>query len=150
MAILSGGKGIEKALADISAKMSGSVNVGFLSGATYPVAEGEPPVSVAQVAFWNEFGTTKTEMRPFFRTMIAVESLGWAVLIGKAAKHYEYDGKTVLQFMGVKISEQLQQAIIDWRYPGNAPYTIAKKGFDKPLIDTGHMKNSVDFEVKDS
>lgn len=143
MAKVSGGKNMSSALAEISRKMKGSVNVGFLAGATYP-DDGTP---VAQVAFWNEYGTSQTEARPFFRTMIAVESFAWPDLIGKAAKHYGYDGKSVLQFMGVKISEELQQSIAGWRYPGNAASTIAKKGFDKPLVETAHMQNSVDFEV---
>jgi len=41
----------------------------------------------------------------------------------------------------------MQQSIAGWRYPGNAPSTIAKKGFDKPLVETAHMQNSVGFEV---
>ena len=30
----------------------------------------------------------------------------------------------------------------------NAPSTIARKGHDKPLIDTGTLKASIDYEVK--
>ena len=29
-----------------------------------------------------------------------------------------------------------------------AESTIARKGFAKPLVETGHMLNSVDYEVK--
>ena len=142
MADLSGGDKLAAVLDRIGSDMRGSVNVGFLSGATYPDG-----TSVAQVAFWNEFGTTTTPARPFFRTMIGNESPGWGVLMGKAAKAYEYNGATILKFMGVKISEQLQQSIVGWQDPPNAPVTIARKGFNKPLIHTGHMQNSVDFEV---
>lgn len=142
MAVLAGGDKLAKALADIADRMEGSVNVGFLAGATYPDG-----TSVAQVAFWNEYGTTKIPPRPFFRTMIANESPGWGVMMSKAAKHFEYSGTEVLRFMGLKISEQLQQSIVGWQSPPNAPYTIAVKGFNKPLIHTGHMQNSVDFEV---
>ena len=141
---LVGGDKLEKALAEIARKMSGSVKVGFLGGATYPDG-----TSVAQVAFWNEFGTTRIPPRPFFRTMIGNESPGWAVMMGKAAKHYDYNGPTVLQFMGVKISEQLQQSIAGWQVPPNSPVTVALKGFNKPLIDTGQMQSSVDFEVEE-
>lgn len=145
MAVLSGGSDLKKALDEIAGRMSGSVSVGFLAGATYP--EG---TSVAQVAFWNEFGTTNTPSRPFFRTMISRESPGWGVLLSGAAKYYEYDGNIVLSFMGTKIAEQLQQSIVEWRDPPNAESTIRAKGFNKPLIHTSHMQNSVDFEVKDS
>ena len=51
MATLSGGDKLAKILADIGGKAQGSVDVGFMSGATYPDG-----TSVAQVAFWNEFG----------------------------------------------------------------------------------------------
>lgn len=144
MASVKGGKKISKVLAEIGSKMQGSVNVGFLAGATYPDG-----TSVAQVAFWNEYGTTSAPARPFFRTMVARESPGWSLLIAKAAKHYNYDAATVLQFMGVKISEELQQSIRGWSTPGNAASTIAEKGFDNPLLRTGHMQNSVDFEVNE-
>lgn len=142
MAVLTGGDKLERDLRKIAERMSGSVNVGFLAGATYPDGQ-----KVAQVAFWNEFGTTRSPARPFFRTMITAESPGWGALMGKAAGHYQYDSAAVLQFMGVKISEQLQQSIVGWQDPPNAPATIAAKGFNKPLIHTSHMQNSVDFEV---
>lgn len=144
MAAFSGGEGLKKALADIAKKMSGSVNVGFLAGATYPDG-----TSVAQAAFWDEFGTTTAPSRPFFRTMISKESPGWGVLTAKALKHYGYDGRMAVQLMGVKIVEELQQSIIGWQDPPNAKSTVAIKGFNKPLIHTSHMLNSVDYEVKD-
>lgn len=142
MAILSGGKEISKALSAIAEKMSGSVKVGFLEGATYPDG-----TSVAQVAFWNEFGTTRIPSRPFFRTMISRESPGWGVLLAGAAKHYDYNSDTILKLMGTQIAEQLQQSIVGWKDPPNAPSTVRIKGFNKPLIHTSHMQNSVDFEV---
>lgn len=145
MAVLSGGDSIAKALSAIGQKMSGSLTVGFMNGATYTV-EGQT-VLVAQVAFWNEFGTTTTPSRPFFRTMIANESPGWGVLVAGAAKHYDYNGETVLKFMGEKITEQLQESIREWKDPPNAKSTVKAKGFDKPLTDTGDMPKSITFEV---
>jgi len=144
MATLLGGDKLEKVLAEIGRNMSGSVKVGFMSGATYP--DGTP---VPQVAFWNEFGTSRIPPRPFFRTMIANESPGWSVLIGRAAKEYDYNAGTVLKFMGDKISEQLQQSIVGWQDPQNSPVTVALKGFNKPLVDTGQMQNSIDYEVEE-
>lgn len=142
MAVLSGGDSINKVLASIGRKMSGSVNVGFLAGATYPDG-----TSVAQVAFWDEYGTATSPARPAFRMMIAHESPGWGALIAKAAPHYEYDGEKVLKFMGLKISEQLQQSIVGWQDPPNAPSTVRAKGFNKPWINTSHLLNSIDSEV---
>jgi len=145
MPALIGGEKLQRVLAEIGSNMEGSVSVGFLGGATHPDG-----TSVAEAAFFNEFGTTKIPARPAFRAMIANESPGWGVMMGKAAKHYDYNGVTVLQFMGVKISEQLQQSIVGWQSPPNAASTIKAKGFNKPLIHTSHTLNSVDFEVNTS
>ena len=142
MAVLSGGDSIAKALSAIGQKMSGSLTVGFMNGATYPDG-----VKVAQVAFWNEFGTTTSPSRPFFRKMIADESPGWGALVARAAAYYNSDGATILNFMGEKIAEDLQQSIVGWQDPRNAASTIARKGFDKPLVDTGDMSRSITYEV---
>lgn len=143
MATLSGGAKLEAYLAKIADRMEGELKVGFLEGAIYP----ETGDSVAQVAFWNEYGTSRSPARPFFRTMIANESGGWADVLARAAKHYQYDSKKVLSAMGDVIKGQLQKSIIGWQDPQNAPYTVAKKGFDKPLIDTGNMRDSIDYTV---
>lgn len=142
---ISGGDKLEKALADIAKKMSGgSVRAGFLEGATYPDG-----ISVAQVAFWDEFGTSKSPARPFFRTTISNNSGEWAEKVEKAVVHYDYDSKKVLNFMGEIIKEDIQTSINGWTTPANAESTIAKKGFDAPLRHTMHMHDSVGHEVEE-
>ena len=37
----------------------------------------------------------------------------------------------------------VQETIKEGEFSPNAPSTIKKKGSDKPLIDTGHMRQSV-------
>lgn len=143
MATLTGGDKLAKILAEIGGKAKGSVDVGFMSGATYP--DGTP---VAQVAFWNEFGTSRAPSRPFFRAMIAKESAGWPELLGKAAVHYGYDAHQALSVIGEKINDDLKSSIVGWQGPQNAPSTIAKKGFNKPLIDTGDMLRSTTYNVR--
>lgn len=54
----------------------------------------------------------------------------------------------VLQKVGVYAKGIIQQEISDGDFAANAPSTVARKGFDKPLIDTGHMRQSVNFEIK--
>ena len=141
---LSGGDGLDKALADIATRMGGgSVSVGFLAGASYP--DGTP---VAAVAFWNEYGGPERPPRPFFRQMIAKESPGWAFKMGKLAKLTNYDGAKVLGLMGEDIKGALQKSINDFTTPALAQSTIHAKGFAKPLIDTSVMLNSIAYEVK--
>ena len=52
-----------------------------------------------------------------------------------------------LSNLGQKASIDLEQSIINFKTPGNAPWTIKAKGFDDPLIETRHMLNSVRWEV---
>lgn len=175
MAYFSGGNLLKKALAKISGKSKGSVNVGFLAGATYP----ETGQSVAQVAFWDEFGTTTSPPRPFFRPMIARESSGWGVRIASGLKYYNYDAQKLMAAMGSHIRDELQASIIAVDGPALSPITlILRKRFwtnpwdirgadvgdaaraaaageegasgtqAKPLIWTGTMLNAADYEVK--
>lgn len=129
-------------LAQIARGMDASVEVGFLEGATYE--DGTP---VAAVANWNEFGTSTAPPRPFFRNMIAKESPSWGGKIAKLAVATGNDGVKILELMGEDIEGALKQSINDFTDPGNAESTIARKGFDKPLIDTSHMVNSTGHRV---
>lgn len=143
--VLTGAPGLMKKLEEIARRMGGgSVSVGFLEGATYPDG-----TSVPAVAFWNEFGvpTHKQPPRPFFRQMIAKESPSWPKKMAKLAKATGYDGPRVLALMGEDIKGGLQESINSLDSPPLADSTKQAKGFDKPLIHTSHMINSVDYEV---
>jgi len=85
--------------------------------------------------------------RPFFRKMIWSQSKGWGALISKALKQSDYDIDKALHKTGEIIRGQLQNSIRQLNDPPLARSTIREKGSEKPLILTGHMLNSVDFEV---
>lgn len=85
--------------------------------------------------------------RPFFRGMIKDKGPGWGDDMAKILPAAGYDAATALGRMGDRIKGQLQQSIVSFSDPRNAPSTIRKKGFDDPLVDIGHMLNSVDYEV---
>lgn len=133
---------VQRKLSEIAASMRGSVEVGFLEGATYP--DGTP---VAAVAFWNEYGSSGPP-RPFFRTMIAKESPDWPAKMAKLAIATQYNGAKTLALMGEDIEGALKQSINDLTSPPLAESTIKRKGFDKPLIDTAHMINSTGYRVE--
>ncbi len=92
--------------------------------------------------------TIDTPARPFFRDMIEKRKGEWAGDLGKIIVASNYDQDLSLGRMGKHISEQLQESIRDFKEPENAKSTIAKKGFDKPLIETSHMINSVASDIK--
>ncbi len=87
--------------------------------------------------------------RPYFRGMIAANKGDWGPQLGKIIKAANYDAGVALGRMGANIQGQLQQSIRDMKDPPNAKSTVRQKGFDDPLIKSGHMLNSVDWEVKD-
>jgi hypothetical protein len=85
--------------------------------------------------------------RPFFRGMIQKRKGEWPSDLGKIIKASDYDSGVALERMGKRIEEQLQDSIREFSDPENAKSTVAKKGFNKPLVESSHMLNSVDSEV---
>ncbi|EOI3514464.1 hypothetical protein ACOJBQ_003912 [Cronobacter muytjensii] len=122
------------------------LKVGFLSGATYP--DGTP---VPLVAAANEFGNPSNNQppRPFFRNAIANHDNEWSEVAGKLAEGGPVDTETLLGLLGEKIKSDIQEEIRTLLEPPLSPATIKRKGFSKPLIDTSHMLNSVDYEISE-
>lgn len=149
MTTFSGGEALERKLRELAEKLGDGkvLRVGFLEGAPYE-KNGTP---VATVAASNEFGNPANNQppRPFFRRMIADKSPDWGDDLANLAEAENFDIDTLMGRMGEHVKGQLQESIREFTEPELSPVTIAKKGFSKPLIDTSHMLNSVDYEVKD-
>lgn len=144
MAYVRGGAKFERKLREMLEKLNrpGALRVGFLANAKYP--DGTP---VAAVAAWNNYGTGRAPPRPFFSNFIANNQKQWPDDMAKLLKRNEYDADTVLNLMGERMKGQLQKEIRDLVAPPLAKSTIARKGFDKPLIHHSIMINSVDYKV---
>lgn len=107
-------------------------------------------LQVAQYATWNEFGTSTIPSRPFMRnyfdssvdglTRFTVNGIA-KVLTGRSTLNQFFNAAGARMVSGVK------KSINSGGWTPNAPYTIAKKGSSKPLIDTGVMLNSVTFAI---
>lgn len=108
----------------------------------------QPPITltVATVAFWNNYGTAKAKARPFFTDMIEQKSPQWSGDLALAVLKTGYDSRKALNLMGIRVNDQLVKAIVDWP-ADNSPLTVAIKGFNKGLIDRGIMQRSTDYEV---
>jgi hypothetical protein len=148
---ITGGKALQAKLRELAGRLGtgGDVSVGFFEGAVYPAdaEKGSAGLPVAQVALWNEFGTSNAPARPFFRTMIALKSPSWGNALAINAKSTHYNTRQTLTLMGEGIQDQLVTSINEWNSPPNADYTVKRKGFDKPLIDTKRMRDSVGYVV---
>jgi hypothetical protein len=147
MATIRGGEKFEAAMADLARRLGrpATLKVGFLGNATYP--DGKP---VAMIAAINEYGAPSRGQppRPFFRRMINAKQGEWPAAIAGVLQAQGNDVEKALDIAGAAIAGQLRQSIVDLVDPPLAPSTIARKGHDKPLVDTSHMLKSVDHEVK--
>jgi hypothetical protein len=66
------------------------------------------------------------------------------------SQQQEVDVKKALTIVGVVAQDDVKDKIDWWAKEGtprNAPMTIEKKGFDSPLIETGQMRDAVNFKV---
>lgn len=146
---LKGGDQLRMKLNGIAEKIGRGkeVRVGFLEGAA-PEPDGTP---IATVAAIDEYGNPANGQppRPFFRNMIAAKKDGWGGTFATLMKSEDMDSKKALALMGQEIRDQLVESINEFTDPPLAPSTIEKKGFDKPLIDKGYMRDGAGLEVKD-
>ena len=146
MATVRGGAKLDAALRELAAKVAvpATLRVGFLENARYP--DGTP---VAMIAAINEYGKPPSQPpRPFMRNAIAKYSPEWPEAIAGLLKANDLDAVKALDLAGAAIAGQIRQSIVDLTSPALAESTIQRKGHSKPLVDTGHMLNSVDHEVK--
>lgn len=141
---LSGGDVLDRKLSEIATRVSkfGTVRVGFLEGATYPDG-----THVAMVAALLNFGISNGKVWPFFTNMIRDKAPGWGAILADLLVKNDYDVDKALGLMGTGIAGQLRQAIVDMNSPALDPRTVARKGSEKPLVDTAHLLNSIDYEV---
>lgn len=118
-----------------------SVKVGIPLTARYPTGE-----RVAQVAFWNEFGTARIPPRPFLRSAIARNKSAW-IETARAALSRELNARAALELVGEKARGDIVMSITTLSTPPNTLATIARKGSSNPLINTAQMRNSFIAEV---
>ena len=136
------GKAFEKALKELGQL---EVRVGYQEGASYP--DGTP---VINVALWNELGTVHIPPRPFIRQTVDNNEAKFQAqmqsVANKLAKGSTAD--KVLNELGVFAKGLLQKEIKDGEFAPNAPSTIRAKGSDRPLIDTGLLRQSANYVIK--
>lgn len=112
----------------------------------------EDGLTIATVAAVNEFGSAdgKIPARPFLHPAIQ-EGAPMFRRIAELRLPDVIAGKEnllkALHQMGTLGVSLVQEKITDIRTPPNAPSTIAKKGSSKPLIDTGALRQSIDYLI---
>ncbi|MCY7919555.1 hypothetical protein P8917_00935 [Bacillus atrophaeus] len=56
--------------------------------------------------------------------------------------------KAILAAIGLEAKGKMQKYARDLRKPANNPFTVQQKGSSNPLVDTGSMIGSIDYEVE--
>lgn len=135
----------KKLMKELSRLSSLCVKVGFRSGTN---AE-DDGTDVCQVATWNEFGTTHIPSRPFLRQSVDTRRSEIASYMASQKKQIlnGENAKNVLSKIGLFQKKNVQEEITVGSFIPNAPSTVRTKGSSKPLIDTGTMRQSVQYFV---
>lgn len=134
------------------------LSVGWFPEAVYPDG-----TQVAYISMLNEEGHVNgqnavfpgavTPARPFMRVGFKdvlkskkyqnlFENSIERILEGKSTFRQEYTR------LGPIAVNDMKGVIDEWTSPPNSPVTVEIKGFNDPLILTGHMRDSVDYKVE--
>lgn len=122
------------------------VQVGFQAGA----AADEDGVDIANIAMWNELGTSRSPARPFMRKSVDENKDKIKAMCARQLKRLAQgaSAEDILEKIGVFQKGLIQRKIVDGTFEPNAASTIRKKGSSRPLIDTGRMRQSVNFIIR--
>ena len=136
----------EKVLAEFNKLFELEAHVGFQRGVK-PYKDG---TDLVDIAAFNEFGTSGTPARPFMKQSwenhtneLKDFSRNANAIIVKGGT-----AETVAKKAGAFGVRLVREEIVDGNFKPNAPSTIRKKKSATPLIDTGHMRQSVHYVIK--
>lgn len=139
-----------KFYAELANLKENEVFIGFQAGKTMHTDEDGKEVDMAQIAAFNELGTSNSPSRPFLRQTVddnqdKIDQMCAQVADRIAKGGSAEQGLKQLGAFGVML---VQDKIRNGSYAPNAPSTVRRKGSDQPLIDTGQMRQSVHYIVR--
>lgn len=140
------GPGAAKVLAAIKGLDGLEGKTGWFESAHYPDG-----TAVAYVATIHEFGTPRIPARPFMRPAVADYGGEWMEALADGARASLNGGpspEAVLEIVTLQAAGNVAEKIAAVTSPPLKPVTVKRKGFAKPLIDTGQMTQSVTGKVE--
>lgn len=122
------------------------VYVGFQHGE----ASQDNGTDICDVAAWNELGTVNMPSRPFLRNSVDENEAKIDSFIQSKKGDFvrSVSAEQVLKEIGIFQKDLIQEKITEGDFAPNAESTIKKKGSGKPLIDTGKMRQSVNYVIR--
>jgi hypothetical protein len=140
------------------------VRVGYQRGENTDEDSG---ADIADIAMWNELGTVNMPSRPFMRDSVdnhAGEIQAFCEAQLRAIAGGGQTAQGALNAIGSMQKGLVQNEIREgnfapnsditinggWmRTPGGKPFYVKGKGSNKPLIDTGRMRQSVNYVIRE-
>lgn len=164
-----------KSLDDVITRLSKlEVRIGYQQGKDpYPDEKNAPDVMDVAItnelgsevaadyvseAMAREFGNSEIPARPFMKQTVDnhvdeidetcqgfLDELMGVAQSGKNAS--DADVQKAMNGIGSFMVALMQEEIVNGDFEPNSPVTVERKGSDKPLIDTGHMRQSIHFYI---
>lgn len=137
------GRKFEKMLEDFKRL---EVRIGIQQGES-----SEDGVDLVDIAMFNELGTVHIPSRPFLRDSVDANAAQINAFLQSMKKEIIKGGSAekVLKKIGVFQKGLVQEEITKGNFVPNSEATRKRKGSDTPLIDTGRMKQSVNYVIKE-
>lgn len=144
---------IEAALKELSKRLEGDTQV--LVGVPKGSGTYEDGLTIATIAAVNEFGSADGVIpaRPFLRSAVEENAPMYLRLAEKDLPNIIIGVQPMsrlLHRLGNLAVGNVQKKIVEGPFKANAEYTIRKKGSSKPLIDTGALRQSINYEIADN
>jgi len=142
-------RGAARMVANVARRTKKTVSVGVIGqGASARTQEG---TTVAEVAAWAEFGTDSIPARSFIRgyvdeneALLRDKLRGAGVRVAKG----DWSLEQALGLVGLFAVTGIRNRIDEHIPPPLAASTVARKGHDKPLVDTRQLYVSITHEVE--
>ena len=140
----------KKFYAELEKLKQNEVFIGYQAGHAKHTDEDGNTADMAEIAMFNELGTSTSPPRPFLRMTVDenkdkinqfVETQTKRIAEGASAEQ-------CMKQMGAFGVSLVQEKIGNGTFAPNAESTIKAKGSDKPLIDTGQLRQSVHYVIK--
>lgn len=138
------------AISDIAKRIGkNAISVGVQGDAgMHQGKDGQPTgTTVAEIYWWNEFGTSRIPERPTLRPTFAKEKVKYQLILARissrAMNEPGYNLRQAMGKLGEVAQQDIQKAIVELKTPPNAQSTIDNKGSDNPLVDTGQLVSSI-------
>lgn len=132
-------------------------NVRIMAGWVRPGQKhGDTKLTMAQLAYVMEYGVKVAKRpyippRPMLRITGRLKSKNWVQQAGKLTKSVlegKTKGSTMPHKLGALIADDIKGVMnTSSLFAENRPSTVRKKGKNTPLIDTGELRDAVDYVV---